>query len=114
MLEGFYRALSGHVVTLISVLGGWETVTQAQRDHLMGYLGESVPRLAVGQYEELFRRLANDCPEFAIWAGMSDHQATRAELRHGLAGLRYLLESITSGRVPDQRRAALSRSTAPP
>ena len=60
--------------------------------------------------EELFRRLVAEFPEFSIWSNMTDHQATRAELRSGLAGLQTVLESMACGRVPDQRRDALARA----
>ena len=73
-------------------------------------LQEAVPGLAVSRYEELFRRLVAECPEFGIWVSMFDWQAPRAELRNGLAGLGQLLDSITCGRLPDQRRAALARA----
>ncbi len=110
LLEGFYGDLSGHVLAFLPGLSSWEALGEAQRGQLSERLRDSVPGLAVGQYEELFRRLAGDCPEFAIWADMFEHQATRSELRNGLAGLESLLESVASGRVPDQRRAALART----
>jgi hypothetical protein len=81
-LEGFYRALSGHVVTFISSLGGWEAMSQAQHGRLLTDVEGLVPRCAVDRYGELSRRLAHDCREFAIWVDMSDHQATRTQLRH--------------------------------
>ena len=110
LVEGFYRDLSGHVLAFLSGLSFWEALGEVQRGRLSGRLRDSVPGLAAGQYEELFRRLAGDCPEFAIWADMFEHQATRSELRNGLAGLESLLESVASGRVPDQRRAALAQT----
>ena len=110
LLEAFYADLSGHVTAFVSGLASWDALAEADRRRLSGRLRESVPALAVGQYEELFRRLAGDCPEFGIWTDMFEHQATRTELRNGLAGLESLLESIASERVPDQRRAALART----
>ncbi len=110
LLEGFYGDLSGHVLAFLSGLSSWEALGEAQRGRLSDRLRTSVPGVAVARYEELFRRLAGDCPEFAIWADLFEHQATRSELRNGLAGLERLLESVASGRVPDQRRAALART----
>jgi hypothetical protein len=110
LLEAFYVDLSGHVTEFVSGLASWEALSETERSQVSGRLRESVPALAVGQYEELFRRLAGDCPEFGIWADMFEHQATRTELRNGLAGLENVLESIASGRVPDQRRATLART----
>ena len=108
-LGTFYSGLSGRVEEFLEGLAGWHGLSQAQRSRLTSELGASVPSRAVNRYEELFRQLANDCPEFAIWAHMADHQATRAELRTGLAELESLLQSIARGRAPDHRRAALAR-----
>jgi hypothetical protein len=109
-LEEFYSRLSANVTSFVAGLTAWEQLRDGQRADLVGELQESAPGLAVGRYEELFRRLVADFPEFSIWSNMSDHQATRAELRNGLAGLQAVLESMASGRVPDQRRDALARA----
>ena len=109
-LEEFYADLSSHVLAFTAGLSSWEALGEAERRRLSERLRDSVPSLAVGRYEELFRRLAGDCLEFGIWADMFEHQATRSELRNGLAGLESLLESVASGRVPDQRLAALART----
>jgi hypothetical protein len=109
-LEEFYRRLSGNVADFIAGLPGWDQLGEEQRTGIGSRLRGSVPGLAVGRYEELFRRLVADFPEFSIWSNMSDHQATRAELRNGLAGLQIVLESMACGRLPDQRREALARA----
>jgi hypothetical protein len=109
-LEAFYRGLSGRVAVFLADSPAWEALDQAERDRFGSRLQEAVPGLAVSRYEELFRRLVAECPEFGIWVSMFDWQAPRAELRNGLAGLGQLLESITCGRLPDQRRAALARA----
>jgi hypothetical protein len=72
-----------------------------------------VPARAVARYEELFRRLATDFPEVALWANLVDHQATRAEIQRvniGLAGMEKVLADISVGRVPDERRLAVARA----
>ena len=109
-LEEFYRRLSGNVADFIAGLPGWDQLGEEQRTGIGSRLRGSVPGLAVGRYEELFRRLVADFPEFSIWSNMSDHQATRAELRNGLAGLQIVLEPMACGRLPDQRREALARA----
>lgn len=110
VLELFYRDLSSHVVAFVSGLAVWDELDETQRSHLSSKLRDSVPSLAVGRYEQLFRRLAAECPEFGIWTNVADHIATRTELRNGLAGLERILDSIASERVPDQRRTALART----
>jgi hypothetical protein len=109
-LEEFYRHLSGSVTSYITGLSAWDQLHDGQRTSLSGTLHQSAPGLAVSRYEELFRRLVADFPEFSIWSNMSDHQATRTEIRNGLAGLQAVLESMASGRIPDQRWDALARA----
>lgn len=76
-------------------------------------MDEQVPARAVRIYEETFRRLAAEFPEFAFWANLVDHQATRAEIRElrtALAGLAADLSAITTSRVPDPVRVELARA----
>jgi hypothetical protein len=110
VLEAFYRDLSRHVVDFVSGFAAWDELGQTQRDLLRKRLRDDVAVTALGRYEQLFRRLAADCPEFGIWASVADQIATRAEFRSGLAGLERILQSIASERVPDQRRAALAQT----
>jgi hypothetical protein len=109
-LEEFYGRLSGNVADFIAGFPGWDQLGEEQRASFADNLYRSVPGAAIGRYEELFRRLVAEFPEFSIWSNMSDHQATRAELRNGLAGLQAVLESMACGRLPDQRRDALART----
>ncbi|RFU41055.1 hypothetical protein DZF91_13870 [Actinomadura logoneensis] len=76
-------------------------------------LTEDVPAAAMARYEELYLRLATEFPELAFWTDRMDHHATRTELasvRTGLEGLRDVLERLSSGTAPDERRAALARA----
>jgi hypothetical protein len=110
LLESFYADICGHVAAYADGLAAWDGLDVAERDQLTARLRGLVPGLAVARYEELFRRLAGECPEFGIWAGMFEHQATRAEFRSGLAGLEDLLASIACERVPGKRIDALART----
>jgi hypothetical protein len=110
LLRAFYSDLSGYVTAFMTDLAVWDALSEAERARITDRLRESVPDRAVGKYQELFRQLAVECPEFGIWTGMFEHQATRAEFRSGLAGLGDLLASIASDRVPGQRLAALARA----
>ena len=109
-LEEYYGRLSGNVAEFIAGLSGWDRLYEEQRSMFAENLQRSVPGLAVSRYEELFRRLVAEFPEFGVWSSMSDHQATRAEFRNGLASLQAVLESMACGRLPDQRRDALVRA----
>ena len=105
-LEEFYGRLSVNVAGLAF----WDQLGDGQRAGLAAEMHQSAPGLAIRRYEELLPRLIAEFPEFSIWSNMTDHQATRAELRSGLAGLQTVLESMACGRVPDQRRDALARA----
>ncbi len=109
-LGEFYGRLSANVAGFIAGLALWDQLDDGQRAGLAAEIHQSAPGLAIRRYEELFRRLVAEFPEFSIWSNMADHQATRAELRSGLAGLQAMLESMACGRVPDQRRDALGRA----
>jgi hypothetical protein len=110
ILENFYRDLSRHVIDFVSGLAAWDELGQLRRDLLRNRLRDDVPATALSRYEQLFRQLATECPEFGIWASVADHMATRSEFRSGLAGMERILQSIASGRVPDHRRAALAHT----
>jgi len=64
--------------------------------------------LALRRYEELYRRLAAEAPEFGVWAYLSEHQATRAELRTGLSGIAELLAEVSGRAAANRVRAELS------
>ncbi|HET8683523.1 MAG TPA: hypothetical protein VFM54_16880 [Micromonosporaceae bacterium] len=113
VLGDFYIELSGKLHNFIAGLAVWDDLDETQRHRLQYVLHNEVAARAVSRYEELFRQLATDFPEIAFWANLVDHQATRGQLqqlRGGLAGLERVLASVASGRVPDERRLALSRA----
>lgn len=77
---------------------------------------------AVKRYEELFRELATDCPEFFVWANLREHAATRyvlgeslerlqaalSQVQTGLAGLGAVLEGFAGGASPADWPARLA------
>jgi hypothetical protein len=103
-----YIDLIASVYTYIKI-ALWDGFNETQRDRF-GELLDGISDSAIEKYDELFRRLVADCPEFAVWVGFAEHQATRDEVRAGLATLESLLYRIASGALPDSRRAALSRA----
>lgn len=104
-LVGYYRSLGRIVAGFVT-----HNVDSAQREAFYVHLMEVVPALAVTKYDELSQRLAVDCPEYAVWVGLTEHRATRDEVRAGLTVLEGLLGQIANGSVPDARRIALSRA----
>jgi hypothetical protein len=85
-------------------------VDETRREYFAEHLRTELPEAAIARYDELFRRLVVDCPEFAVWVGMAEHRATRDDVRAGLTALETLLERIAGGSLPDARRDALSRA----
>jgi hypothetical protein len=109
-MEVFYDALAVSVMDFLSGLAVWDELDEVARDQFAEQLGGPLRGLAVRRYEDLFRRLSAECPEFGVWVNLSDRQATRSELRTGMAGLEQLLLKMTCGQLPDQRRSALARA----
>jgi hypothetical protein len=110
-LDRFYRDLSAAILFFVRNLALTERFGDAQwrqLDQTLAVLKEQAPT----RYDELVRRLAVDFPEVAWWAGQRQHEATRAELRAGLALLAERLDAVSTGRLPDERRAALARAYA--
>ncbi len=111
-MQGFYEHLSNELSRFVAGLAVYERLDETARQRFSRALSQ-VPDRAVGRYEELFRQLAVEFPEVAFWANLVDHQATREEIRRlggGLEGLERILVDLASGRVPDERRLALSRA----
>ena len=112
-LDGFYTQLSQEVGHFTEGLAVWDQLDDDRRQAFNQALLRNVPRRAVERYEELFRDLASKYPEFAFWANLVDHRATREEVRRldtGLASLKEILERLMAGQVSDARRGALANA----
>jgi hypothetical protein len=112
-LHEYYARMSARLLDFISGLAIYENLDETRRQNLSKAISQMVPDRAIARYEESFRRLAVEFPEFSVWANLVDQQATRQEirqLRSGLENLELSLSAMASGRVPDERRAALWRS----
>ncbi len=108
-IEDYYMSLSAGLGDFVTGLAVWDTFDETDRARFRRILAEEVPARAARRREELLRRLAADFPEVAFWLNLGDHRATRTELRSGLAGLEEALTGLAAGRLPDERREALSR-----
>jgi hypothetical protein len=107
-----YVMFSRELLVFVRILGLWDRLIESEKERFEDALG-GVVSAACDEYEELFRRLAADFPEVACWANLRDHQATRIEVRNlgiALAALERTLTEISTGSVPDQRRASLTRA----
>ncbi|HEX4814188.1 MAG TPA: ATP-binding protein [Nonomuraea sp.] len=112
-LRDFYAYLSNEVIRFVAGSAVWDRLDDTRKQRFTRALSDDLPDRAVPRYEELFRQLAAEFPEVAFWANAVDHQATRELLRdlsRGLEGLERVLRGIATGRMPDERRAALSRA----
>ncbi len=103
-LTRYYTALSVQVTSFVKGLVVWDRLDETRRGRYQRTLRDEVPERAFRRYEELLRRLAADFPEVAFWVNRAEHRATRT----GLTELERVLAGIASGRVPDDRRKALS------
>ncbi|MFD3577137.1 NACHT domain-containing protein [Streptomyces sp. NPDC058644] len=113
-LRGFYGGLSDQVLEYVSGCAAWEAVPEREREELRASLVESAPRRAVSAYEIMYRRLAAEFPEVAVWVNITDHQATRHEVRRIEGTLRHLEEAVAraaDGRVAAERYVALNRAS---
>ncbi|MFC0533768.1 NACHT domain-containing protein [Phytohabitans kaempferiae] len=111
-LREHYRGVSTGLARFVGGLAVWERLPETARNSFRRTL-EALPPAACARYAELFRQLGADFPEVAFWSGLREHAATRAELRGlgvALTGLGRVLDGISTGRVPDERRAALARA----
>ena len=112
-LDGFYTHLSQEVGHFTEGLAVWDQLDDRRRQAFNQALYQDVPRRARARYEELFRDLASKYPEFAFWANLVNHRATREQVRRldtGLASLKEILERLMAGQVSDARREALANA----
>ena len=107
-LRQWYLELSVRVVTFVEGLAVWDGLTEADRRRASRVLREEVPPQALVGYQDLFAQLSQEIPEFALWTGQLDHQATRAQVRYALSEVRSLLRSMSSATAPSAAARALS------
>lgn len=103
----------------------YRTAAEALRDFLAGLTAFEDGRgdtaavaearvcdIALRRYTEAYRKLSLDAPEFGLWAGMVEAQATRALLRDAvtdLSGHLRELRSVSSAAVVDAVLAGLGK-----
>ncbi|GAA4929659.1 hypothetical protein GCM10023224_06510 [Streptomonospora halophila] len=120
-LLGEYRSVAAHdraevaswaLIDVIAGLAAWERLDPATRVEARRDLENRLPALAQRRFDESFRQLAADVPEFGVWAQAAEHAATRrdvAEIGTGMGRLRDLVEEMASAApAPDRRRAELA------
>ncbi|MEW2377594.1 AAA family ATPase [Micromonospora sp. NPDC047812] len=113
-LVAYYDGLVGRLLHLLRGLAVWEAADgwrrQATEEGLLG-----LPRAAVDRHRDLLTQLAVDFVEVSFWVGLYEHEATRTQVRAlsvGLDEMRRTLLALSTGRPPDDRRAALAAAYA--
>ncbi|ANN18232.1 hypothetical protein SD37_23045 [Amycolatopsis orientalis] len=94
----YFEKLASLTRAFLTGLAGWDLLNETQQRQLATNLW-NLPSEAINRYEQYFRRIAGEFPEFAFWANLTDHQATRAavhDLRIGLAEVERALTAMTS------------------
>jgi hypothetical protein len=97
VLDEWYRGLSARLLEFARGLAVWEQLDDTQRAAAARTLRTVMCGHAVRRYQELYAQLAVDVPEFRFWAGQTEHQATRAEVRRSLAGVETMLAALVTG-----------------
>jgi NACHT conflict system protein len=101
------------LIKYLTALAVWDRLNETERTTTVNLLRDVLPARATERYEEWHRRLAIENPEFALWVQRQEEQATRVELRRldtGMRALEVLLQTVTSGSRPGQRRRAVTRA----
>lgn len=107
-------------ISLYGFLAGLDVFSRASLGGVADSMRRDLPSLAVRKYEEAYRALMVQAPEFGVWAGMVDGQATRAAVTQAVADLRSELtrhhealhaaeDHVRTG-LARQHRARLRRS----
>ncbi|MEV4350336.1 hypothetical protein AB0J83_38260 [Actinoplanes sp. NPDC049596] len=111
-LSAFYQVLAVSTSTFVKGLAIVDRLPATLWDRAIEVVG-AVPGRAVDRYEQLLRQLAVDFPEVGLWSAGRRHAATQAEvagLATAMSGMQRLLTDISTGRHPDDRRAAIANA----
>ncbi|MFJ4717317.1 NACHT domain-containing protein [Streptomyces sp. NPDC088785] len=110
-LESFYASVCAQFRQFLTGLRVWERLQDQGQFDTMSALNDALVDDAVRRYADLYAQLALAAPEFNFWITQNEHQATRAEVRRALDGVRTLLaESAAHLAPPADVAAALARA----
>lgn len=101
LMLSWYQEMSQRALNFIAGLAVHDALDETKQAQLQYELARNLPAAAVKRYEEGFRSLAVECPDFHMWVYLTDSAASRAaiarlggNLETGLAGLQKVLESL--------------------
>jgi len=92
-LAGYFGSAAAALRDFLSGLSAFTGHADRVREALTAVEHE-VRRAAVERYTRAYRALIIQAPEFGVWAGMVDAQATRALLRESVADLSAQLDAL--------------------
>ena len=77
----YYRGMGHSLVEFLRGLAVWDLLDETRRDYVETLLAQELAATAVSTYQEQFRQLCIDCPEFELWVRHRDAAATRDLIR---------------------------------
>ncbi|MEV4800410.1 hypothetical protein AB0K18_10370 [Nonomuraea sp. NPDC049421] len=110
ILRQHYRAISASLMKFLMGLKIWDSLNATDRDEASLRLLGELPDYACVHYQELYRRLGADFPEFEIWANMGQHQSTRDVIHKGMAKLENRLADLITGLAPTRHLLSISNA----
>ncbi|MEU8818566.1 hypothetical protein [Actinoplanes sp. NPDC048796] len=107
-LKTYYRELAVSTLSFVQGLAAVDRLPIHAQERAAEVL-EELPEKAVERYDGLLRQLAADFPEVALWSARR-HHAVVGQLASAMSGMQRLLTDISTGRLPDDRRAAVANA----
>lgn len=95
-LRDYYALAARQLITFVEGLSCWEAVSETDQERVAERL-TGLPEIALRRYEENYRRLAAEVPEFAVWVTLTDYRATRTAVERIGSELRDRLDSLNTG-----------------
>jgi predicted kinase len=92
-IEGYFTDVAVSFGNFLKGLSAFDGRERRVRATLLAVLNELV-RVAVERYTQAYRALITQAPEFGVWVGMVDAQATRTLLRESLADMSAQLNDL--------------------
>ncbi|WP_420037796.1 NACHT domain-containing protein [Streptomyces sp. cg28] len=99
-LQSFYTTVGDRFRQFLTGLRVWERLRDQGQFEAMTALNSELVDDAVRKYTDLYAQLALAAPEFNFWITRNEHQATRAEVRRALDGVRTLLAESAAHLTP--------------
>ncbi|WP_182884180.1 NACHT domain-containing protein [Microbispora sp. H10885] len=108
-----YSQITKALINFVDGLAIWERLDRTRQDRAMRAMTD-LPRAATMHYRELYRRLALDFPEFALWVDLGQQEATRVLVKRGLADLEGKLLALLPGRAAAHQVESIVRANQAP